>query len=1102
MHIHQTTVTARRLAPKNPLSCFGQAVCVALLAAFQVLAAPGDSPAQANLPKVGHPSLESPHVSPILALDGRVFVTNTPAGTVDVITPGGGVTRRIPVGIDPVSIACRPDGREIWVSNHVSDSVSVIDTVPCSPSFLRVIATIQDLDHARGVTRFDEPAGIAFADNAKAYVALSSSNQIAVVDVASRKVTRRLDIPAQEPRAIAVANGRLFVLPFESGNQTQLSGGIGKKDDNLVTFDAYEHSIRVNNVLSIGHVTDIVRNPVVPDRDLFIFRTADDSLERVVNSLGTLLYGLAVDAQGNAFIAQTEARNDANGRAGSKRHGLTELGNRPFLNRVTVLPFGHEKPRTIDLEPLPPQNPSRNEALATPFGLHLLPDGTLVGTAAGSDTLFTLDPANGKVLGRVAVGAGPRGLTIDTAPDSAGRAWVFNALDNSVDEVDLSRPGQPRRLGRVTLEDPTHPGFKRGRIAFNTAAASTTATFSCASCHPDGHTDQLLWVLDTPIVSGGNQIMPRSTMPARGLRDTAPFHWDGIPGDPYGGINSVSIHKPVPANSNPLDQRTSTRHLVDGGLASTMALPGETTTNGEGKKGRLEASQRDDMALYLLGVPYPPAPGRPYTDLVSRAALDGFRLFHIDGDHDPKQAKPNVCGNCHRMPFLVSTNTPGTGMDTPTFRGAQDRWLILPQGRLNIIAFDFYRKVAEAGHPERELWRHAWAQRRRFDPVWDMVLEMSTGFSGAFARQVQIDRATSTNPDATRLIDALEKAARDGTIVLQCDGFIRQPQSATDLRLQFEPNRGDHGEYIPLSGDISQKDLPLTRARLLELAANGSFTGSLTARHGAAATLDTPQPALWTRGPIERQRGRQVFPILHPGDKTMPLSGRHFDASASILVNGTRVVGSVRTGPPEAVDLTLESLPDPGMHLVQVQMPGGMLSNELIFHVAADADAAKTLRRDIDRPHLASADRISTAIALTDIAELDKLLNPVNSVSGDSRDTPLHQAAFRREPAIASLLLDKGASVNATNRDGNTPLHIAAFLCNEEIVRLLLQRGANPSLKNKRGETAVDVVRGAWGPELSQVYENLDRERELALDIPSLPRRRAAMLVTLEKSGK
>ena len=28
---------------------------------------------------------------------------------------------------DPVGIAVRPDGKEVWVSNHVSDSVSVID---------------------------------------------------------------------------------------------------------------------------------------------------------------------------------------------------------------------------------------------------------------------------------------------------------------------------------------------------------------------------------------------------------------------------------------------------------------------------------------------------------------------------------------------------------------------------------------------------------------------------------------------------------------------------------------------------------------------------------------------------------------------------------------------------------------------------------------------------------------------------------------------------------------------------------------------------------------------------------------------------------------
>ena len=118
----------------------------------------------------------------------------------------------------------RPDGREVWVANHVSDSVSVIDADPASPTHHHVLATVQVFDAATRSTRFDEPVGIAFVDNAKAYVALSSSNRVAVVDVASRAVTKFLPITAQDPRALAVAGGRLYVVPFESNNQTQLSG--------------------------------------------------------------------------------------------------------------------------------------------------------------------------------------------------------------------------------------------------------------------------------------------------------------------------------------------------------------------------------------------------------------------------------------------------------------------------------------------------------------------------------------------------------------------------------------------------------------------------------------------------------------------------------------------------------------------------------------------------------------------------------------------------------------------------------------------------------------------------------------------------------------
>ena len=171
---------------------------------------------------VGHPSFMSPHASPIAINGGHVFVVNTPSDTVDVISrKTKEIVARVQVGIDPVSIAVRPDGKEVWVSNHVSDSVSVIDSDPKSATYLHVVATIQQFDRKTKATRFDEPMGIAFASNEKAYVALSSENTIAVVDVATRKVSKRLTIPAQDPRAMTVRNGRLYVIPFESNNKTQ-----------------------------------------------------------------------------------------------------------------------------------------------------------------------------------------------------------------------------------------------------------------------------------------------------------------------------------------------------------------------------------------------------------------------------------------------------------------------------------------------------------------------------------------------------------------------------------------------------------------------------------------------------------------------------------------------------------------------------------------------------------------------------------------------------------------------------------------------------------------------------------------------------------------
>lgn len=886
---------------------------------------------------VRHSAFMSPHARPIAANDNFVFVVNTPADSVDVIDARTNkLAARVPVGIDPVSLAIRPDGKEVWVSNHISDSVSVIDTDSESVTYLHVVATIQRITPNTKQTRFDEPVGIAFASNTKAYIALSSENKIAVIDVQSRKVNKMLNITAQDPRAIAVRNGKLYVIPFESNNKTQLSGGGQPLEGDLETFDAYQHSIRVNNVLSLGHVVDIIKHPQVPDRDLYVFDTKTDELVEVVDSVGTLLYGLAVDSRGTVYVAQADARNDANGRSGTKKHGLKELENRAFLNQITTVRFNDNEadtPHFINLEPLPPKQPEADMALATPFAIQISDDdSTIVATAAGSDKVFTVDAASGEILGRVDVDAVPRGIALVSGDNGkAQHAWILNAVANTVSYVDVSDPANLSVVETIELEDPTDPIVKQGRIAFNTATASTTGTFSCASCHPDGHTDQLLWVLNTPVVTGGNQIMPRSTMPIRGLRDTEPYHWDGIPGDPYGGNNSANIHGRDEPNSDVDKPETSTRHLIDGGLANTMMLVGHNSKNDEGKAGELSSSDRDAMAQFLLSVSYPPAQRRSYTNKVTSRALEGFELFHVKGDLDGKP-RPNVCGNCHRMPFLVSTNTPGTGMDAPTWRGAYDRWLILPQGRLNIIEFDFYRRVAEQGAPERSIWQFSWGGRPRFDPVWEMVLEGSTGFAGAFGRQVTLSKETVNQPSTTELLDALVVAAREEAVVLQVNGALLDGKKASTITFTFDSGVED-GAYVAQGN----KRKSFTHDELTDLAANGEFIGTFTAHMGSEVDYKHPQPAVWTVGPIEKQRGKQAFPVLNKDKKSMRVSGRHFGEDARVFVDGRRINASVKLEEQIAL-IEIDELPDAGIHLLQVQNPQGLFSNDFIFYVSNDSE--------------------------------------------------------------------------------------------------------------------------------------------------------------------
>ena len=97
-----------------------------LCALLAVLLAAGLASAQTDFV-----AFESGQVRPLaLSPNGsRLFAVNTPDNRLEVFDVVAGSLdpfRSIPVGIEPVAVAARTN-TEVWVVNHLSDSVSIVD---------------------------------------------------------------------------------------------------------------------------------------------------------------------------------------------------------------------------------------------------------------------------------------------------------------------------------------------------------------------------------------------------------------------------------------------------------------------------------------------------------------------------------------------------------------------------------------------------------------------------------------------------------------------------------------------------------------------------------------------------------------------------------------------------------------------------------------------------------------------------------------------------------------------------------------------------------------------------------------------------------------
>lgn len=90
-------------------------------------------------------------------------------------------------------------------------------------------------------------------------------------------------------------------------------------------------------------------------------------------------------------------------------------------------------------------------------------------------------------------------------------------------------------------------------------------------------------------------------------------------------------------------------------------------------------------------------------------------------------------------------------------------------------------------------------------------------------------------------------------------------------------------------------------------------------------------------------------------------------------------------------------------------------------------------------------------------------------INQKSRDgsTPLMVAGLHggREERVIAFLLNRGAAIDAVDRDGFTALSRAIQGCRYARATVLIERGANIHIKDRAGKTALDHLKGVRGTE-------------------------------------
>jgi DNA-binding beta-propeller fold protein YncE len=655
--------------------------------AFATLAlAAATLPASAQQQSTGFTAFESGQVRPLAlarsAETTRLFAVNTPDSRVEIFqvdAQSGLLTAEasVQVGLEPVAIATRTPN-EVWVANHLSDSLSVIRRNELG--VWQVTATLYT---------GDEPRDIVFGgpNRSHAYVTVANRNVIArppgdsvgtaevwvfdatAVGAGGPEVApvAVVNMFAEVPRGLAVSpdGDTLYVGTFFSGNRTAVLGAREMQgQQGLPPFVNVDGDEAPRQKLIVQQQDDgrwldaggFDRSDLIdidlPDNDVFTLDISNPAAPQVVDSysgVGTILFNLAVNpASGAVYVSNFESNNMTRFEGKGEFYDSTVRGD-TVRNRITVIKDGAVLPRHlnkhIDYGTDLGTPEERELSLAQPMEMVVSGNGSaLYVVAMGSNKVgiystaaLESDQFQPRLDRQIEVsGGGPTGLVLD---EPAKRLYVLTRYNNGVSVIDLQAK---QEIQNVPMFNPEPPEIVAGRpFLYDATITSSRGNNTCASCHVFGDVDHLAWDLGDPdgsVLANPNPFnfqeegvdidfhpmkSVMTTQSLRGMIDSGPLHWRG---DKTGGTKG----------GDPLD-------AVLGFLEFDKAYDGVNMFGGP-----LPLDQMQQFADFIMQVKYPPNPNRRIDNVLTPEQASG-RDTYLNVFLTVKNGEPATCNSCHTL---------------------------------------------------------------------------------------------------------------------------------------------------------------------------------------------------------------------------------------------------------------------------------------------------------------------------------------------------------------------------------------------------------------------------------------------------------------------